>query len=170
MKCQWILPQFAKDVEYAEVRDINFKSAQKLKSELDYNIDNLSESKESPAPPKVKEKIPVPTKVEMSSFLTNLSNCKTKPVVLSVVEPFSEIYILPSRRIPTMKSLFKPKYVTMAYPELIDACMNIKLNITKEEIQQISKDTIKQSKGINFFKHRAGQFNLLVLYKVIYSC
>lgn len=30
MKCQLILPPFVKDVEYARVRDINFKSAKKL--------------------------------------------------------------------------------------------------------------------------------------------
>ena len=41
MKCQWILPPFVKDVEYARVRDVNFKSAKKLKSELDKSIENL---------------------------------------------------------------------------------------------------------------------------------
>lgn len=44
LKCQWILPHFVKDVEYARVRDIEFKSAQKLKSELDSKIDNLSKT------------------------------------------------------------------------------------------------------------------------------
>ena len=42
MKCQWILLPFVKDVEYTRVRDINFKSAKKLKSELDDSINNFS--------------------------------------------------------------------------------------------------------------------------------
>ena len=43
MKCSWILPSFASEVEYARVRDINFKSAKKLKVDLDKMIENLSE-------------------------------------------------------------------------------------------------------------------------------
>ena len=39
MKCQWILPHFLKVVEYSRVRDIDFKSAQTLKCELDENIE-----------------------------------------------------------------------------------------------------------------------------------
>lgn len=42
VKCQWILPPFAKDVEYSRVRDINFKSAKKLKSELENSIDKVT--------------------------------------------------------------------------------------------------------------------------------
>ena len=36
---QWILPHFLKVVEYSRVRDIDFKSAQTLKCELDENIE-----------------------------------------------------------------------------------------------------------------------------------
>ena len=31
MKCPWILPSYTKDASFAEVKDINFKSAKKLK-------------------------------------------------------------------------------------------------------------------------------------------
>lgn len=37
-----ILSQFVKDIEFARVHNINFKSAQKFKSELENDIDNLS--------------------------------------------------------------------------------------------------------------------------------
>ena len=157
MKCQWILPQFVKDVEYARVRDIDFKSAQKLKSELENDIDNLSSKCEDHPVLKEKENISAPSKAEMNDFYSELSKCKTKPVVLSVVGTFAQHYILPSRRIPTVPNLFDPKYLNMPYLQLIDACMNIKLSITREEIKHIEKDTIKQAKGMNFFKHRAGK-------------
>ena len=46
MKCSWILPSFASEIEYARVREINFKSAKKLKVDLDETIGNLSEELE----------------------------------------------------------------------------------------------------------------------------
>lgn len=42
MKCSWILPSFATRVEYARVRDINFKSAKKMKVDLDKSIENVA--------------------------------------------------------------------------------------------------------------------------------
>ena len=108
MKCQWILPPFVKDVEYARVRDINFKSAKKLKSELDKSIENLinddcktfcKEKRTS----LVKDKlIPVPTQGDMDTLFNDLSKCKIKPVILSLVEPYAESYIKSSRHITTV--------------------------------------------------------------------
>ena len=44
MKCAWTLPSYAKDASFAEVKDINFKSAKKLKQELDRTLENLNPS------------------------------------------------------------------------------------------------------------------------------
>ena len=41
MKSYWLLPSFIKDISFAEVRNINFKSAKKLKNDLDQTVDNL---------------------------------------------------------------------------------------------------------------------------------
>ena len=38
-----ILPSFTNKVEYSRVRDINFKSAKKMKADVDETIENLSE-------------------------------------------------------------------------------------------------------------------------------
>lgn len=39
----WILPSFANKVEYSRVRDINFKSAKKMKDDLDEKKEDLIE-------------------------------------------------------------------------------------------------------------------------------
>ena len=80
LKCQWILPPFVKDVEYARARDISFKSVKKSKSELEDKIDNLSVDCEEKLNVnlKPKEKISAPTKTEMDAFYSELSRCKTK--------------------------------------------------------------------------------------------
>ena len=111
MKCSWILPSFANEVEYARVRDINFKSAKKMKADLDATIENLPEdlqlsvdSKVFTESPVQKPEVPAPTQAEMENFYSELSKCKTKPVVLSLVPPYADSYVLPSRKIPTISS------------------------------------------------------------------
>lgn len=155
MACQWILPPFVKDVEYARARDINFKSAKKLKNELEDCIDNLPGVFEDNV--KIKPRIPAPTKAEMDTFYSELSQCKAKPVALSLVSPYADSYVLSSRNMTTVPSLFDKKYLDLTYPELLEVCMATKLEITREQIQQVEKDTISQAKGTNFFKHRAGR-------------
>ena len=53
MKCSWILPSFANEVEYARVRDINFKSAKKMKADLDATIENLPDDLQLSADSKI---------------------------------------------------------------------------------------------------------------------
>ena len=43
IKCPLILPSSANKVEYSRVRDICFKSAKKMKADLDETIENLNE-------------------------------------------------------------------------------------------------------------------------------
>ena len=164
MKCSWILPSFANEVEYARVRDINFKSAKKMKVDLDEMIDNLTEdlelsgiSKCFTESPAHKPEVPAPTQAEMESFYSKLSKCKTKPVVLSLVPPYADSYVLPSRKIPTVMNLFDQKNLVLPYNELLKICQSTNIEITKEQIDQVQKDTMAQSNGTNFFKHRAGR-------------
>ena len=72
-------------------------------------IDNLTEdvelsgiSKAFTESPAHKPGVPAPTQAEMESFYSNLSKCKTKPVVLSLVPPYADSYVLPSRKIPNV--------------------------------------------------------------------
>ena len=69
------------------MRNIDFKSAQKLRSELENKIDNLSSKCEDNLNIKLKAKknIPAPTEVNMNVLYDELSKCKTKPVVLTRV-------------------------------------------------------------------------------------
>ena len=68
MAWQWILPPFVKT---SRARDINFKSAKKLKNELEESIDNLPGIFEDDV--KIKPRILAPTKAEMDTFYSELS-------------------------------------------------------------------------------------------------
>ena len=44
VKCSWLMPRAVKEVPYAPVSDIDFRSAKKLKQNLDQTINGLTES------------------------------------------------------------------------------------------------------------------------------
>ena len=80
-------------MEYARVRDINFKSAKKLKVDFEEMIENFTEEQElsgiskgytESAAPKLE--VPAPTQAEMEDFYY-LSKCRSKPVVMSLITP-----------------------------------------------------------------------------------
>ena len=94
IKCPLILPSYANKVKYSRVRDINFKSAKKMKADLDETIENLSEGLQVSENSEVfsgsrvqKPEVPAPTQAEMENFYFDLNKSKTKPVLLSLVPP-----------------------------------------------------------------------------------
>ena len=46
VKCTWLLPRYVKEVPCARVRDIDFSTAGKLKTDLDAKIDRIGERRE----------------------------------------------------------------------------------------------------------------------------
>ena len=94
IKCPLILPSSANKVEYSRVRDIYFKSAKKMKADLDETIENLNEGLQVSENSEVfsgsrvqKPEVPAPTQAEMENFYFDLNKSKTKPVLLSLVPP-----------------------------------------------------------------------------------
>ena len=147
MKCSWILPSYVKEVEYARVRDINFTSAKKMKTDLDATIDSLSDKSQVDInradEPKIESKrVPTPSEEEMDSFYAELNNCKFKPIALSLVAPYAESFVLKSREIPTVQDLSDPKYQDLEYPELLQVCFEKEIELSEDEILQIEEDTV----------------------------
>ena len=164
VKCTWILPTYVKQVDFARVRDINFTSARKMKTDLEKKIDNhrdiSSQSKSTQVSGQIKSNskdCKAPTEPEMNAFYTKINKSQNKAVVLSLISPYSSSFVLKSRSVPTVNDLFEEKYLDLSYPELIKVCQGIKIEISKDHVEQSERDTSKQSKGHNFFKHRAGR-------------
>lgn len=166
VKCTWLLPTFVKEVSYERVENINFSSAQKLKRELDDKIEKLGDDYDSitvndevtnndSMQPTTKSS--GPTETELNEFYTELNKCEAKPVILSLIKPFSSGFVSDSAKIETIIQLFDKKYLDYDYPDLLTACKNVRLNLTEQEIDQIEKDTRQQAKCRSFFRHRAGR-------------
>lgn len=90
VKCSWLLPTYVNKVEYARVKDIDFKSAKKLKENLDEKINSISENTttfewKGVIPNQSSYKVSASSSKEMSALFEELNQCQIKPVVLSVV-------------------------------------------------------------------------------------
>ena len=116
VKCSGLLPSYVKQVDYARVRDINFTSAKKMKSELDASIDNVSNDSfpddyklDLTVAKKLSKEIPAPSKAEMDQHFAELSKSKNKPIALSLIPEYGGSYVCKSRTVPTIKDLFENK-------------------------------------------------------------
>ena len=98
VKCTWLLPTTVKQVDYARIKEINFSSAKKLKADLDKSIETVAFPVKKPKRPEVKMSSSLePSAEEMDAFYHSLSECKIKPVCLSLIHPFADSFISSTR-------------------------------------------------------------------------
>ena len=162
-QCVWILPTYNKDILFAEVQDIDFRSATKLKQKLDETLEKLDDNAscfvpgDSKTTEKQKKDIQAPTEAELNSFYETLNTCKNKPVALSLIYPYSESFVTKSRTVQAVPDLFDKKYLNTQYNELLEICAKVDIEITPEQVKIIEEDTRKQSSCNAVFRHRAGR-------------
>ena len=108
-------------------------------------------------------------RTELKYLLVKLNECKFKSVALSLIEPYSEQFIMKSRSIPTISDLFDPSNFDLSHPELQEKCENIDLTISESQVELIEQDTREQAKGNAFFKHRAGHIGASLSWAVAHT-
>jgi len=168
VKCAWLLPTYVSEVSYERVRNIDFSSAKKLKENLDTQIDSLNtvischEGQQS----NVTTSTAIPShsisEAEMDSFYEELNKCETKASVLSLIDPYAEQFVAKSRNVPVISYLYDPSNLDLDYPELLEKCKEVKINVSDENINIVEQDTRDQAKGSGFFRHRAGRIGASV--------
>ena len=168
VKCTWILPSFVKQIDYAEIKDINFKSAKKLKAEMEKSVSDCSLRKEESKNLNPCE-ISKPSQAEMDQFYSSLNDCKVKPAVLSLIDPYQNHFVSKTRGLKTVRELFDEKYLKMNYSDLLKECHRVKLVVTEEHVSLIEKETITQSKGSAFYQHRAGRIGASKCYAACHT-
>ena len=98
-----------------------------------------------------------PSQAEMTSVFEKLNNCKIKPVTLSLTDKYADQFIAKSRTVPVVSDLFETENLDLNYHELLQKCAEVKLDISRENIMLVEKDTRAQAKSSGFFRHRAGR-------------
>lgn len=173
VKCTWLLPAYVKDVPYARVRDIDLSSAKKLKDNLDNAIDSIDESQDvemrTCKPQRSSIKALAPTEKEKDGLLDKFSKSRSKAVCLSVKKLYSKHFVSESRKVPVVTDLFKNEYLDLAFPALLQQCLDTKLSVSDEQIKQVERDSREQAKSSEFFRHRAGRIGASVSGSVCHS-
>ena len=150
-ECAWILPTYNKDIPFAEAQNIDFRSATKLKQKLDETMEKLNDNasgsvlENSKNPMKRKKDVQAPTEAELNFFYEKLNTCKSKPVELTLIYPYSESFVTKSRTIQTFPDLYNEKYLNMQYNEPLEACAKVNIEITPEQAKIIEEDIYCQS-------------------------
>ena len=80
-------------------------------------------------------------------------NAFFKIVSLSLIHPYSDTFFSKSRNIASIPDLFDKEY--LEYHDLLEACLNVNIQITAEEKKHIQEDTRNQSQGSSLYRHRA---------------
>ena len=75
---------------------------------LELNVD-MTESVKSIKSSKPKSIPTKPSSAELEEFYKSLSECKVKPVCLSLEKPYADSFILKTRNIGSVSDLFDPK-------------------------------------------------------------
>lgn len=161
------------EVPYARARDINFKSAKKLKAELDLKIDDFVGEKQSRTSAQARHSktsnvLRSPNEDEMEAQLKKLNGLDIKTVILSLFKPYCDRFKSKSQHV-TISDLYDPSYLNLNYPELLKKCLKVNLNLNDSELDAIEAETRKQSKGNLFYRHRAGRIGASVSWSVTHS-
>lgn len=147
------------EVLYARARDINFKSAKKLKAELDLKIDDFVGEKQSRTSAQARH-----------SKTSNVLRSPNEDEIEAQLKKLNPLDIKSrSQHVVTISDLYDPSYLNLNYPELLKKCLEVNLNLNDSELDAIEADTRKQSKGNLFYRHRAGRIGASVSWSVTHS-
>lgn len=105
-------------------------------------------------------KVSAPTENEVKDFFKQIAKeQQKKPIILSVVDPYSEKFVVFSDKLPRLlQSLFKPTYLEYNYSQLLElANDHTEENITPTMVQSLANLTSDQSKSKHWFQYRAGR-------------
>lgn len=98
----------------------------------------------------------------MDTFYAKLSKSSSKPIALSLIPEYADSYILKSRCVPTISDLFDKRYLALSYPELLKACQEVDIEITKEQMLQVDKRRVTVSSDIELEESGPPRVRLLV--------
>lgn len=88
-ECKWVIPSYQKNIPYCPIKDLDFTSAKGKKKRID-------DALEVEAPAKRMRRTPTtvdsPDVMDISNFYSKLSECGTKPAILSIIPPYANNY------------------------------------------------------------------------------
>ena len=112
----------------------------------------------SKSPTPVREK--TPTQEDTMAFLGKLALCKSKPAILSLVEPYSSQYVaesLDSSFPVCLSQIYKSENLNLNYLELLSIATNYQITVTEQQTAHVESKTRLQANSRLWFQMRAGR-------------
>ncbi len=157
-QCKWVIPSYQNNIPYCPIKDLDFTSAKGKKKLIDDALEVEPPSKQIQRSPSTI--VDLPDITDINNFYNKLSECKTKPAILSITPPYADSYKpmsdLPEFPAP-LTELYKAKYFQYNYISLLEACSETTIHISNEMAVAIEKATKEQSGSNLWFKYRAGR-------------
>ena len=114
-----------------------------------------------------------PSELELTDFYAKLSECGSKPGLLSIIPPYSKQYVpklLKTSSYPQLLTeLYDPNVIDKNYAELIELCGKVEILVTKEQQTAVEKITRMQADSKNWFQFRAGRITASKVYGVCHT-
>ena len=161
-ECQWVIPSYQKDIPYVPLHKLDFSSAKSKKSKIDSTGTIASSSKKTTTTASVKKVPHHPSPDELQSFYLKISQCNSKPAILSLIPQHAHDFV-PKSTLPTfpkpLLSLYQPSFTQLDFADLISASAKAyeQLYLTTEMAEAVEKETRLQSHSKLWYKFRAGR-------------
>ena len=104
-------------------------------------------------------------------FFLNISKCEGKPAILSLIEPYNELFVAQEVALPNplTKQLFKEEYMKLGFESLLSKGKEITIDINKEQCLLIESSTREQSNSRIWYQQRAGRITASKLKSVCHT-
>lgn len=147
-KAYWSVSAYVDKAPYAEVKDIDFASAEMKKKEYECALSGEPIQKRNNL--KLLD-VPEPSAAEMHDLLHKLSLSSSKPAVLLVSKHFQDKYIpevLQEGKLPvSLLSLREDKYLEMDRDQLLPECKQLFTDMTVTEEQAKTAELVTKEHG-----------------------
>ncbi len=174
-KAYWVMPTAVKDVPYSRVKDIEFVGRKRSLNEMKaltfptpalIATSSQRQSKSpTPTPSRRQSKSPTPAfenaiEEDMDNFFSMLNECGSKPVILSLIEPYASNFIpkAVNSDLPLcLSTLYKPEYLSLNYHDLLKICKECVITVSDHEAEVVEASTRQQSGSTLWFSMRTGR-------------
>ena len=153
---KWLIPAPVKEIPYLQLQDIDFTAPKRFVAKSSVSTSKGSSSSNT-------KKVSAPTHAEQQDFFHQISKEQNKkPIVLSVIEPFSNDFVLSSDHLPKLlQYLYKPEYLDSDHTELVKIGEGYQSRLSEEMSQEmvdhLEQLTRTQAMSKEWFKYRAGR-------------
>ena len=160
---KWLMPTPVQEIPYLQLRDIDFTTPKR--------------NSEIPAPAYVNPsstscKIVPPSQAEKQDFFCEIAKERQKkPVILSVIQPYSDGFVHSSDHLPRLlQGRFKPAYLESDFSQLLTLAENyLHYEVTPAMVDHLVHLTREQSKSRDWFKYRAGRITASRFRQVLHT-